>query len=337
KKVCVTKRDTPTLCHGEGGNAELWLISYQFWQEREYLEKARKIGDEILEGFSEDKMYVPGTRFVREEPSLFIGDAGIGYFFLRLYSPDRIPSILIPYLSEPYSDRIEHRLFPHLFLSEKEMKEKLVASRFPGSYTLLEQSNSEYLKTAITQHCNPYNTSIWNDIVVRSDYTGKIKEAVTFDVALASISDNILSDALLAYKSYRKFQRVEWLQEVSHSDLIKSKCQTDPDVLRVQSRYNWTSLDYNAFNENRLITYAILPTLNRPAIYLLNAISETILDVFTTQITIEEGINRIILSMELDPSELNRAETLIMAQLKELIRSHLLLVNEPEGISAISV
>jgi hypothetical protein len=76
-----------TLCHGGGGNAEVLLLENE--------EAASEIAAKALKQKSELGYYISGYG-KGEDNSLFLGNAGIGHFFLRILEPESIPSITAP-------------------------------------------------------------------------------------------------------------------------------------------------------------------------------------------------------------------------------------------------
>ena len=83
------------LCHGLGGNAESLLYGAKVFDRPDWRRAAE---DTALRGVEEvHAMRLPwpcGTQDNVEIPSLFVGLAGIGYFYLRLFD-DATPSVLI--------------------------------------------------------------------------------------------------------------------------------------------------------------------------------------------------------------------------------------------------
>jgi lantibiotic modifying enzyme len=84
------------LCHGIGGNAEALIYAAEVFGDSSYLDRARQAGLRGIELYLRaDKDWPCGVPGGGLNPSLLIGLAGIGYFYLRLYDPARFPSVLI--------------------------------------------------------------------------------------------------------------------------------------------------------------------------------------------------------------------------------------------------
>ena len=85
-----------SLCHGAGGNAELPLYAGESLDRPDLRAAAENVGWYGIETYLKARRpwpcgVVPGG----ETPNLMLGLAGIGHFYLRLYDPEKIPSVLI--------------------------------------------------------------------------------------------------------------------------------------------------------------------------------------------------------------------------------------------------
>ncbi|HEU4560532.1 MAG TPA: lanthionine synthetase LanC family protein [Longimicrobium sp.] len=85
-----------SLCHGDAGNAELPLLAAQLLGAPELAQVADRVGWAGIERFASPGQAWPcGVPSGGETPSLMLGLAGIGYFYLRLYDPAGVPSVLL--------------------------------------------------------------------------------------------------------------------------------------------------------------------------------------------------------------------------------------------------
>jgi lantibiotic biosynthesis protein len=86
-----------SLCHGDGGNAELMIIAADLLHRPELRGEAEAAGVRGIEQFEDRRLPWPcGVPGAGETPNLMLGAAGIGYFLLRLYDSENIPSVLLP-------------------------------------------------------------------------------------------------------------------------------------------------------------------------------------------------------------------------------------------------
>ena len=85
-----------SLCHGVGGNAELFIAAADTLADERYRAVAEAVGDRGLQTIHLQRNLWPcGVLSGGETPNLMLGLAGIGYFYLRLYDSRAVPSILL--------------------------------------------------------------------------------------------------------------------------------------------------------------------------------------------------------------------------------------------------
>jgi hypothetical protein len=84
-----------SLCHGRGGNAETLIVASQVLGEDEWVQRAREVAVEGWEQYeAQGKPWPCGTMQGASDPGLLLGEAGIGWYFLRLARPET-PSVLL--------------------------------------------------------------------------------------------------------------------------------------------------------------------------------------------------------------------------------------------------
>ncbi len=90
------------LCHGRAGNAELLIYAAEVLGDETARAAAETVGRQGIEAFCRHDLPWPcGVPGGGETPSLMLGLAGIGYFYLRLYDPAGVPSVLLVKPREP--------------------------------------------------------------------------------------------------------------------------------------------------------------------------------------------------------------------------------------------
>jgi type 2 lantibiotic biosynthesis protein LanM len=82
-----------SLCHGDLGNLDFLIKATNLLHDRELKETINRISSQIMMSIKNSN-WLSGTPKNVETPSLMLGLAGIGYGILRLYSPEKVPSIL---------------------------------------------------------------------------------------------------------------------------------------------------------------------------------------------------------------------------------------------------
>ncbi len=85
-----------SLCHGSCGNAELLISAGDLLADAESLNLVHQIADDALQKYHLGGNPWPcGVLNGGETPNLMLGLAGIGYFYLRLYDREHVPSVLM--------------------------------------------------------------------------------------------------------------------------------------------------------------------------------------------------------------------------------------------------
>ena len=91
-----TPADNYSLCHGLGGNAEPFIYSADAFGDPRLRINAETIGDRGIQTVHAQRNTWPcGVVNGGEAPNLMLGTAGIGYFYLRLYDSQTVPSVLL--------------------------------------------------------------------------------------------------------------------------------------------------------------------------------------------------------------------------------------------------
>src|SRR5689334_21885132 len=92
--------DVPTtsfsLCHGVAGNAELLLYAGTSLPSPEHRAMAEHVGRVGAMRFEDaGEPWPSGVNGGGDTPNLMLGTAGIGYHYLRLADPERVPPVVI--------------------------------------------------------------------------------------------------------------------------------------------------------------------------------------------------------------------------------------------------
>lgn len=126
-----------TLCHGLGGNSELLLEGYRILNDKNLLDLAFSVAQKSIYSKKEYGYYLSGFHTnagSKESHSLFMGNAGIGYFYLRCLDPLSTPSILMPYIKS-----LDLKLTKQFSgFSQENLSRTLVKTVFPITMTLMD-------------------------------------------------------------------------------------------------------------------------------------------------------------------------------------------------------
>ncbi len=100
-----------SLCHGSAGNADLMIYASRVFEDSGYASLAYRIGRKGIDQYQKTNQPWPcGVLGGGETPNLMLGLAGIGYFYLRLYDPVKIPPLVILLPQAGLAARGKHNL-----------------------------------------------------------------------------------------------------------------------------------------------------------------------------------------------------------------------------------
>ena len=90
-----------TYCHGTIGDAELNLEASVQFMSGDFLDIAAGVAENGIKVISETTSPWPGgISGAGENPGFMLGNAGVGYFYLRMFDPFKHPSMLL--IREPF-------------------------------------------------------------------------------------------------------------------------------------------------------------------------------------------------------------------------------------------
>lgn len=96
KNLSVMMLGNYSLCHGVFGNAELLLYAAEVLQRPQLKEAVMAVADECISEYLHKGIPIPnGLQSGHETPDFMLGSSGMGYFFLRLAAPDKVPGVLL--------------------------------------------------------------------------------------------------------------------------------------------------------------------------------------------------------------------------------------------------
>lgn len=220
-----------SLCHGIAGNASVLLESYKLTNDPELLKVSMEGVRKILDSRDFFKLYRSGYHTVSstiEDPSLFMGKAGIGYFFLQCLSPRKTRSIL-KFDTVPEGIKAEQ---PGINLKLKELKQIILSYRFPKTSLVVREMgldveflfSKEYARVKIKNGSENIN-----------NYKQLVAEALRLDVAVGKlIQKNYSKRPLWAFvKKMHEFEQSKNILNLDYHLLINEKvvCSTACQIL----------------------------------------------------------------------------------------------------------
>ena len=92
----VPGQESWCLCHGTAGNADVLLMAAEMLGDQAWRDPVRQAATRGIETYENGGLpWPPGVNGGVENPSLMLGTAGTGWFFLRLAASDTVPCVLL--------------------------------------------------------------------------------------------------------------------------------------------------------------------------------------------------------------------------------------------------
>ncbi|MGH7202896.1 MAG: lanthionine synthetase LanC family protein [Candidatus Levyibacteriota bacterium] len=227
-KQTTKNLSTFSLCHGIGGNADEFIENYLLFHSKQDLEYARQLGNFVLHQRKKFGRYISGMGAAfaekQEDTSLFNGLAGIGYFFLRLYDPEKTSSILAPKISGMKKQK-DYKNLPFLTINLSTMHKCLIRNIFPTTLHLVAQYSpqivDEYFKKGLEK--NSVRASFIQFIDnLPLEHNQDIKDAFLFELVKIELAEQSLSNGLLYIRE--RIQKKKANRLLHLADAVFLKC-----------------------------------------------------------------------------------------------------------------
>lgn len=236
-----------TLCHGQGATIELLAEAGRILDEPRAREGADRLVAEALDARAKG-ICTSGYRFAGPEQdlSLFLGDAGVGYTFLRTLAPDRTPSVLVPAVSAP-SGRIprpEGR--PSTVFSSSSIRRRLARRVFPRTLRVLESLVPGVLESHFEDRCDEvasegtlFGRLVERLIADRMDASDVISDVYSLELDKWEMDQAVESCAVLAVDERRGRRRARLVEKMSDDLLLDLTLQLASRSKLWLAGWNW--------------------------------------------------------------------------------------------------
>jgi len=326
------------LCHGSGGNGELFLYAYQTLDENRYLSMAEKIAGKAIAFYRDNNYYLSGFRGEdnREDLSLFMGTAGIGYFYLRLLAPHDVPSILIPKIDSTLSPGESLSRYPFITISPADVQKRLVQKHFNRTVFISEKIIPQKLDTFF--QAGTFDNFITFMESIMPSLSGKEKEILSdiFDLECEKwrMDKAVKSHALLAVKDKVLAQQGKDILPTDNEAFLQLTLRLDPDIHIGTTQWNWNPARQKEWEVDMDVDPDAWAVLLKPAPQgvietELSPFSYTILDEFREPRRVADVIPATIDAFEaLTPDQEEMLKEKIIGQVKQALVSGILIVKD---------
>lgn len=327
------ENSTYNLCHGGGGNADLFIEAggneWSKLSEQMALNalKSREINGHYISGFHANRDV--------EDNSLFMGKAGVGYFYLRILNPQLTPSILLPRIRKKRS--VEYFPLQQLtwgnvanLVLQRNYKRTLAIAHNIASSQVTDFFNSFPVQTEFSIETK-FETFIKKLISELNTNGSMLNDIFQLEYKKTIIDKTIESHSYYYIKSeyYRKVISQNYLNT---GDIHNKILVTDKEISLLETAYNW-DLEKNVWEENihEQVTPDSYKVLLKPALFgtqefCLNIFSYTLFEFFSEKKEIGEGIRDLIECFEdLSEEDILKIKQSAYHQIDEMLKMQVLL------------
>jgi len=286
-----------SLCHGTFGNSEALLIA----RERHGLDEARCVESIIERALSrmggENGTWVTGVIGGVYDPSLLVGEAGIGHFLLRVACPG-VPSVLCvsdwnvpseavtPAASELCASELAH-LLPVTVRA---------IGRMPGTLRLSQMVGCDSLPSDFSDSIRALRNAVDSDTSLASEM---LRDAVALDAA-------VLKERL-AFNDFREQLYAELIEPSPEEiDWARSLVVRSPHVSVVRTKWAWRRWADNGqvmpdLEDELIVLYRRGQAVYEKSITEFHAL---ILDVLSVPSSLDNVVSAVVASVDADESVL---------------------------------
>jgi len=305
-----------TLCHGSGGNAILFLEALRIKNNPEYIKWARMEADYIVEHAADQ--YASGYAFTGEEDtSLFMGNAGIGYFLLLAAQNElSSPSILKPDVNKKSDGALSYE--------KDDVLEALMRKMYPKT---LENLKGDYGDMPNLEELTNVKEGLtkWISRQVEAKEDNRLaaifayeKKKVELDTSIQSHSYNNISRIVEIEKNKELFEDTELLLQTS---LVLSE-----DFEIVDNPFAATEED-----DDEII---LAPLAEGVIEFPINDFATAVIQKFIEGETVKNALEKMIEDFGVDTEdEINQVKEVSLIQVKEAMAQGMLKVSRAVSVN----
>lgn len=311
------------LCHGVGGNAILFLEAYRTFGNPEYLALARQAGERALSCKEKAGIYLSGYAFVDNENdiSLFMGDAGIGYFYLLLSDEKQDEStILKPDLKQTSEERQEGILATDL----EGLFTRFASGLYPLTYKAIEK-DLDLKALANTQGSSVMLTlkeAIGKTVYNKNDLD--LQKVWKYELTKEEL------DSAVESHSYSRIRRIVEIEK--NQAYIKAGPELINAELMLPEDHVLLELPEEIAKENDEESYTIfIPTPEYLLEFPLNYFAYTVISKFENSKLVKEVISEMVDEFEVTgQAEIDQVKEVTLNQITEALRQGILFTSTPQ-------
>lgn len=224
------------LCHGNSGNADLFINASSL--DHSFFDYAKKICLRFFDYQKENEYfnYRVKSEIYGRDISLFRGDAGVGYFYLRVLTEGKTPSVLLPEIKSKHAS-IQLKNYQTIGISLNEFKLKTLTKTFPKTINLLKEGKYDSLNKYFFENDN-LDIENWYEYIKNNLSDEMINDALTYEHSTYTYLNKNINMALWNIKTLIREKEAENIQDLSYD--ADNKLFLPEEILLIETKWNWS-------------------------------------------------------------------------------------------------
>ncbi|MBL6449545.1 hypothetical protein JMN32_24750 [Fulvivirga sp. 29W222] len=306
------------LCHGIGGNAILFLEAARVLGDTTYIDMARQAGDRALDYVAEKGKYLSGYSFAGTDNdiSLFMGDSGIGYFYLMLSDEKQEKaSILKPDLNQVFSGKVDGELasgYEGVFV-------RLANGLYPLTFEKVKKDIDLNILKGGGSFMLKLRQAIQNAISAKDD--DAIQQVWEYELKKEEL------DSAIESHSYNRIRRIVEIEK--NQVCLKTEAELIHTQLVLPEEHVLLELPEEVAKDNEGEEYAIfIPTPEFLLEFPLNDFAYTVIKKFEQPNRVEQVIVEMVDEFEVtEQSEIDQVKEVTIYQITEALHQGILFID----------
>lgn len=337
--INITDSDSLGLCHGNCGNAELFIEASNILDEK-YIVYAEQIALRIINMRKKDGGL---THRIREsiydkDISLFRGDIGIAYYLLRLYNNGKTPSILLPVLTTNHKTVNIHS-YSILNSSVNSFKIFILEKIYPKTFSIIKHLYPSSLEEFVQINCDGDLVNCFSDFmdVNYSNKVEKIYDLFNYEKSTYNFIIENINNSLWFVKALTNKKKIESYKDDNKFSVQKRTFVLSDSMMLVSTKWDWRNENSNinfkkeSVYENCYLMF-FLSELGVKDLQ-INEFNYVLLDLIkhTPKIEFQSLVEKVFLYFECD--DLNKPEisSFVRNQLLEFVKAGIITSNDNDN------
>ncbi|MCP5053354.1 MAG: hypothetical protein GY940_39685 [bacterium] len=342
------------VCHGGGGNADLFIYAYEILGDEKYLALAEKTALNAIGFHEKNNIYIPGFPYrgedTKEDRSLFMGYAGIGYFLLRLLDPRHVKSIQAPTLEATLKDIAPDESlsqYPFISISPDDIHKRLLKKNFERSLFICESQIPGKLNSFFQTHpltSERTGDSLKEPFVKFMEETiptltpgqkERVSEVFQLELEKRALDESAIGFSWLSIRDKIAAKEAEEMIGLEGDGFINLTLQLVTDVRVGITQWNWNFSNQENWESNMETEPDDWPLLMKPLPTQvmeaeLTPFSYTVLNEFENPNPVKNAIRTTFDAYEdLNPEQEEMLKGKIIQQIKQALQSGILIRPKP--------